>query len=184
MKKSTLSPPQWRFSYSTDTSRKTPRNTKVATPDWPPQLSPPRSPLIARNYKYIEKIRSLAIGPHEFETEKDRSVLRSSKNLTDDTIAICTFFASFHDTSLLSPDRKRRSFPQVEIRFYTEDNSIEILSLNNPSSLHFGAPRSQVLHRHQVNKPTPSGTISPSHIFTLKDFFIGAPLLIYDKVSL
>ena len=40
----------------------------------------------------------------------------------------------------------------------------------------------QILKRHQVCKPASNGlAVSSNHIFTIRDFYIGARLNIYDR---
>lgn len=85
----------------------------------------------------------------------------------------CKFLAYFTETipeNLNEGSRARK----VEISFYLEDNTIEIVE---PRERNSGLVQGKVLKRHQIAK----SRSNPSEIYSLYDFYAGAVLSIYER---
>jgi hypothetical protein len=86
----------------------------------------------------------------------------------------CRFLAYFTETvpeNLAEPVRSRK----VEIVYYLEDNTIEIVE---PSERNSGLNQGKLLKRHQVRKDP----ADPSNFYTLTDLKSGAELNIYNRM--
>lgn len=94
--------------------------------------------------------------------------------VVNSTESVCHFLAYFTESipeNLSEPVRSRK----VEILFYMEDNTLEIIE---PREHNSGLTQGRVLKRHQVMK----SRSSPSDIYLLSDFKAGAEISIYDRV--
>lgn len=97
--------------------------------------------------------------------------------VVNQTERVCRFLAYFSEAipeNLIETMRSRK----VEIKFYTEDDTIEIIE---PKERNSGLVQGKVLKRHQIAKPrNPEDTLDGS-IFLLEDFQSGAVVEMYNR---
>lgn len=90
---------------------------------------------------------------------------------------VCRFVAYFIEPPTEVTEMRVR---KVEIKFFLEDNSIEILE---PRVENSGQVQGKFLKRHPIVKPVVRITNdSQTELYTLKDFYAGAELDIYHRV--
>ncbi len=130
-----------------------------------------RYSLVSQKQDRVNKSRSL---PYSSMSSIPKFVQNNSQT--------CTFLACFYEDSHdpLTEARCRK----VEIKVYTEDNSIEILEPRQENS---GTWQGKFLKRHQILKPVsriPDGTPPTGHrnVYTIADFRGGAKVEMYNRV--
>jgi hypothetical protein len=97
-------------------------------------------------------------------------------NLSGPIYSFTAYFTETVPENLSETVRSRK----VEISYYIEDDSVEIFE---PREQNSGLLQGKVLKRHQIAKPRKDPlAVGPNQIYTIKDFYAGAVLDVYNRL--